>query len=166
MSTRVGSTGLALPKGITPAGTGKADQAQDVVWSILGHTYWLKAESDGCFIFETLDPPETFVPPHIHPTQDEFIYMLRVPSISISMGHGLTPRPEISCACPKGCRMPTITSRRSRRAHCSQLRLRVGYASCSTSFTILAIRMRWFAARRSARLISCRRAQCLARDRK
>jgi hypothetical protein len=42
MSTRVGSTGLALPKGITPAGTGKAGQTEEVVWSILGHTYWLK----------------------------------------------------------------------------------------------------------------------------
>ena len=76
MSTRVGSAGPALPKGITPAGTGKTGQAQEVVWSILGHTYWLKAECDGCFIFETLDPPGTFVPPHIHPAQDEFIYML------------------------------------------------------------------------------------------
>jgi Cupin domain len=76
MSIQVGSTGLALPKGLTPAGTGKAGQAEEVVWSILGHTYWLKAECDGCFIFETLDPPGTFVPPHIHPTQDEFIYML------------------------------------------------------------------------------------------
>ena len=28
------------------------------------------------FCFETLDPPGTFVPPHIHPTQDEYIYML------------------------------------------------------------------------------------------
>ena len=71
-----GSTGLALPKGITPAGTGKVGQAKEVVWSVLGHTYWLKAECDGCFIFETLDPPGTFVPPHIHPTPDEFIYML------------------------------------------------------------------------------------------
>jgi quercetin dioxygenase-like cupin family protein len=76
MSERVGGSGMALAKGITPAGTGKAGQAQEVVWSILGHTYWLKAESDACFIFETLDPPGTFVPPHIHPTQDEFIYML------------------------------------------------------------------------------------------
>jgi mannose-6-phosphate isomerase-like protein (cupin superfamily) len=76
MSTRVGSIGLVLPKGIAPAGCGKAGQPKEVVWSILGHTYWLKAECDGCFIFETLDPPGTFVPPHIHPTQDEFIYML------------------------------------------------------------------------------------------
>ena len=28
------------------------------------------------FCFETFDPPGTFVPLHIHPTQDEFIYVL------------------------------------------------------------------------------------------
>jgi hypothetical protein len=60
MSERVGSMDLVLSKGITPAGSGKAGQAQEVVWNILGHTYWLKAECDGCFIFETLDPPGTF----------------------------------------------------------------------------------------------------------
>src|SRR5215475_10612538 len=79
MSERLGSIGLTLAKGITPAGSGKAgqgqNQPQDVVWSILGHTYWLKAECDGCFIFETYDPPGTFVPPHVHPTQDEFIFV-------------------------------------------------------------------------------------------
>ena len=68
-------SGSDLPKGITPAGSGKAGEAKEVVWSILGHTYWLKADSKDCFIFETLDPPGTFVPPHIHPTQEEFIYM-------------------------------------------------------------------------------------------
>ena len=69
-------SGSDLPKGITPAGSGKAGEPKEVVWSILGHTYWLKADSKDCFIFETLDPPGTFVPPHIHPTQDEYIYML------------------------------------------------------------------------------------------
>ena len=63
---------MQLPPGITAAGKGQ----DEVVWNVLGHTYWLKADSDGCFIFETLDPPGTFVPPHIHPTQDEFIYVL------------------------------------------------------------------------------------------
>ena len=63
---------LKLPPGITPAG-----QGQDAtVWTVLGHTYYLKAEAEGCFAFETFDPPGTFVPPHIHPTQDEFIYLL------------------------------------------------------------------------------------------
>ncbi|MGJ3262086.1 MAG: cupin domain-containing protein [Salinarimonas sp.] len=58
--------------GITRAGTG----VRAVEWSILGHTYWLKTEGQSCFSFETLDPPGTFVPPHVHPTQDEFIYVL------------------------------------------------------------------------------------------
>src|SRR5437762_8557664 len=60
---------MNLLAGIAPAGTGKAAPSTDVTWSILGHTYWLKAESGDCFAFETLDPPGTFVPPHIHPTQ-------------------------------------------------------------------------------------------------
>ena len=63
---------MQLVPGITLAGQGQ-DQ---VVWSVLGHTYWLKAECESCFAFETFDPPGTFVPPHIHPTQDEFIRVL------------------------------------------------------------------------------------------
>ncbi len=63
---------VGLDPGITPAGTGLAE----VVWSILGHTYYLKAEGANAFAFETYDPPGTFVPPHVHPTQDEFICVL------------------------------------------------------------------------------------------
>ena len=63
---------VELTPGITPAGTA----IDEVVWNILGHTYYLKAESANAFAFETLDPPGTFVPPHVHPTQDEFIYLL------------------------------------------------------------------------------------------
>jgi quercetin dioxygenase-like cupin family protein len=61
-----------LPSGITAAGSGQ----NDIVWNVLGHRYLLKAHCDSCFCFETLDPPGTFVPLHIHPRQDEFIYML------------------------------------------------------------------------------------------
>ena len=61
-----------LPPGISRAGDGQ----DGVTWNVLGHTYFLKALSTGCFCFETLDPPGTFVPLHIHPRQDEFIYML------------------------------------------------------------------------------------------
>jgi hypothetical protein len=63
---------LALAPGITAAGSGEAG----TVWNVLGHTYWLKSSCASSFSFETLDPPGTFVPPHIHPAQDEFIYML------------------------------------------------------------------------------------------
>ncbi len=62
----------ALTAGITPAGEGM----DGVVWNILGQTYKPVAHSDTCFAFDTLFPADTFVPPHIHPTQDEFIRVL------------------------------------------------------------------------------------------
>ncbi|MCF4129529.1 cupin domain-containing protein [Methylobacterium sp. SyP6R] len=61
-----------LPARITRSGEG----IDGTVWNILGHTYTFKANCDSAFSFETYDPPGTFVPPHIHPTQDEFIYVL------------------------------------------------------------------------------------------
>ena len=63
---------VALNAGITPPGAGDAE----TVWNILGQTYYLKASSDAAFAFEVLGAPGTFVPPHIHPTQDEFIYLV------------------------------------------------------------------------------------------
>jgi quercetin dioxygenase-like cupin family protein len=61
-----------LSAGITRAGQGE----DAVVWNVLGHTYTMKANGESCFCFESFDPPGTFVPLHIHPHQDEFIYML------------------------------------------------------------------------------------------
>lgn len=61
-----------LSAGITPANQG----VDGTVWNVLGHTYWFKANCESALSFETLDPPGTFVPPHVHPTQDEFIYVL------------------------------------------------------------------------------------------
>ena len=63
---------VALDPGVTAAGCG----LHEVVWNILGHTYYLKAEGANAFAFETFDPPGSFVPPHVHPTQDEFICVL------------------------------------------------------------------------------------------
>ena len=61
-----------LEPGITRAGGGQ----NNVVWNVLGHRYLLNANSQDTFCFETVDPPGTFVPLHIHPHQDEFIYVL------------------------------------------------------------------------------------------
>ncbi|MBW0102909.1 cupin domain-containing protein [Pseudonocardia sp. KRD291] len=61
-----------LPKGITLAGEGQHKR----IWNVLGHTYSMKAAGESSFAFETLDPPGTGVPPHVHPTQDEHIYVL------------------------------------------------------------------------------------------
>ena len=46
-----------------------------IVWNILGQTYVPKQVSENSFAWHATFPPGTFVPPHIHPTQDEFIYM-------------------------------------------------------------------------------------------
>lgn len=63
---------MQLEAGVTNAGEGQAG----TVWNVLGHRYFLKAECGSSFCFETYDPPGTFVPPHIHPAQDEFICVL------------------------------------------------------------------------------------------
>ncbi len=60
-----------LPPGVTKAGEG----LDNISWNILGQTYVPKAVSDDTFAWHATFPPDTFVPPHIHPTQDEFIYM-------------------------------------------------------------------------------------------
>jgi quercetin dioxygenase-like cupin family protein len=61
-----------MTAGITKAGTG----IDGITWSILGQTYVPKQVNEHSFSWHATLPPGTFVPPHIHPTQDEFIYML------------------------------------------------------------------------------------------
>ena len=61
-----------LNPGITPAGQGDGG----TVWDILGQTYYLKESTESSFAFEVVGEPGTFVPPHVHPTQDEFIYLV------------------------------------------------------------------------------------------
>jgi quercetin dioxygenase-like cupin family protein len=61
---------------MTAGVTHAPDGLDGVVWNILGQTYTLKQESEASMGWHALLPPGTFVPPHIHPTQDEFIYMI------------------------------------------------------------------------------------------
>ena len=63
---------MQMTGGITKAGTG----IDGIVWHILGQTYVPKQVSESSFSWHATFPPGTFVPPHIHPTQEEFIYML------------------------------------------------------------------------------------------
>src|SRR3954462_9370257 len=62
---------MQLTAGITKASTG----LEGIVWNILGQTYVPKSLSENAFSWHATFPPGTFVPPHIHPTQDEYIYM-------------------------------------------------------------------------------------------
>ncbi len=65
-------TGLRMmTAGVTVAG-GSVD---GIVWNILGQTYKPLQRAESAMSWHATFPPGTFVPPHIHPTQDEFIYM-------------------------------------------------------------------------------------------
>jgi quercetin dioxygenase-like cupin family protein len=63
---------MSQPAGITSSGS----SLDGVVWDVMGQTYKPVQLSESSFAFDTLFPPGTFVPPHIHPDQDEFIRVL------------------------------------------------------------------------------------------
>ncbi len=58
--------------GITRANEG----IQGISWNILGQTYVPKSNTEHSFSWHATLPPGTFVPPHIHPDRDEYLYML------------------------------------------------------------------------------------------
>ena len=53
------------PPGITKAGEG----LDNIAWNILGQTYVPKVVCESSFAWHATFPPDTFVPPHIHPTR-------------------------------------------------------------------------------------------------
>jgi quercetin dioxygenase-like cupin family protein len=61
---------------MTPGVTKAEDGMEGIRWNVLGQAYVPKQLSEHSFSWHATLPPGTFVPPHIHPTQDEFIYML------------------------------------------------------------------------------------------
>lgn len=61
-----------MTQGITAKGEG----LDGVSWNVVGHTYKPKIHTDNVMIWHAEVPADTFVPPHIHPTQDEWIVML------------------------------------------------------------------------------------------
>ncbi|MGR3759895.1 cupin domain-containing protein [Roseobacteraceae bacterium NS-SX3] len=63
---------MTADQGVTPAGEG-LDRTS---WNVVGHTYTPKVHTGNAFIWHAVVPDGTFVPPHVHPTQDEWITML------------------------------------------------------------------------------------------
>ncbi len=55
-------------------------------WNVVGHIYTPKLHSPNAFIWHAQIPDGTFVPPHVHPTQDEWIYMLSG-ALEVEFGH-------------------------------------------------------------------------------
>ncbi len=60
----------------TPAITPARDGLDGIMWNVLGQTYVPKQRTEASFAWHATFPIESFVPPHIHTTQDEYIYML------------------------------------------------------------------------------------------
>jgi quercetin dioxygenase-like cupin family protein len=63
---------MSAEPGTTPASEGIDGKA----WNVVGHIYTPKLHTDAAFIWHAHVPDGTFVPPHIHPTQDEWIYVI------------------------------------------------------------------------------------------
>jgi len=63
---------MGMDAGITAA----ADGLEGLAWNVVGHTYTPKLLSENAMIWHAIIPDGTFVPPHIHPKQDEWIVML------------------------------------------------------------------------------------------
>ncbi|HWK44235.1 MAG TPA: cupin domain-containing protein [Stellaceae bacterium] len=63
---------MTMSPGVTPA----KEALDGAIWSILGQTYTLKQHSENSMAWDAVFPPGTFVPPHVHPTQEEFILMI------------------------------------------------------------------------------------------
>ena len=54
-----------------------AQQSLDgVSWNILGQVYRPKQMTEDSFCWHAIFPVETFVPPHLHTDQDEYLYVL------------------------------------------------------------------------------------------
>jgi len=63
---------MGMQAGVTAA----ADGLEGLAWNVVGHTYTPKLLSENAMVWHALIPDGTFVPPHIHPKQDEWIVML------------------------------------------------------------------------------------------
>ncbi len=60
----------------TPGITAAKAGLDKLSWNVVGHVYTPKMHSDAAMLWHAVVPDTTFVPPHIHPTQDEWVIML------------------------------------------------------------------------------------------
>lgn len=60
---------------LTPGVLRHGEGIDEVHWNILGQVYTPKSVTEDCFSWHALLPSESFVPLHIHPTQDEYIHV-------------------------------------------------------------------------------------------
>ena len=87
-----------MKAGIMPAGRAM----KGISWNILGQIYTPKQLSRKSFSWHAVLPPGTFVPPHIHPKQDEFLYILEGQFDFLLDGHEKTAFPGDLVHMPMG----------------------------------------------------------------
>ena len=104
---------MSLKPGIARKGEG----ADGVHWNIMGQVYTPKSVTEDCFSWHALLPTETFVPPHIHPTQDEWISVLAGELEVEFLGDVHKAGPGDTVRMPKG-EAHAIFNRSGAEAHC------------------------------------------------
>jgi hypothetical protein len=64
--------GLLKPN-LSPEVLVKGQGIDGIHWNILGQVYTPKSITERCFSWHAMLPIESFVPPHVHLNQDEYI---------------------------------------------------------------------------------------------
>ncbi|AUQ60598.1 Cupin domain protein (plasmid) [Phaeobacter inhibens] len=102
-----------MEKGITKA----SDGIKGMSWTVVAQTYVPKLLSNDAFIWDAVLPADTFVPPHIHPTQDEWISVLAGELEVEFLGDVHKAGPGDTVRMPKG-EAHAIFNRSGAEAHC------------------------------------------------
>src|SRR5215813_14384999 len=101
--------------GITRANDG----IQGITWNILGQIYVPKHRTEHSFSWHATFPVGTFVPPHIHPDQDEYLYILEGRLDFFLDGAEESATAGDTVRLPMASRTASSTSRSRTRKHCS-----------------------------------------------
>lgn len=67
---------MALPEFDKPGITAANQGLDGIAWNVLGQSYVPKQLTEQSFAWHAVLPIESFVPPHIHDTQDEYIFLI------------------------------------------------------------------------------------------
>ena len=109
---------------------------EGISWNILGQTYVPKRRTEHSFSWHATFPPGTFVPPHIHPDQDEYLYILEGRLDFFLDGPTSRATPGDLVRLPMGKPHGIFNKSQQSRRRCSGSRRRAGSTTCSGPSTI------------------------------
>jgi hypothetical protein len=138
---------MSTPPPMTAGVTQQGSSTDGIAWSILGQTYKPLHVTESSFSWHALLPPGTFVPPHVHPTQDEFIYIFEGRFDLVLDGQQANASAGDLIRLPRGIRTGCSTTARRTLPACSGSPRRAGCGTCSRRSTMCPILPRWCASR-------------------